>query len=187
MVLNQFELKTYERSLISPNTTSIMKSSNLTKELFKDTYVFDFLDRNKINSEKDLKNQLVDNVIKFLQELGKGFALVGREYELKIDNESFHIDLLMYNIEIHSYVIIEVKIGKFRPQDFGQLLFYVNAFDEYKKNNIDNNSIGLLLCKEINSNISKITLKNVNIPIGIAKYKFITELPEYLEKRLKEI
>ena len=141
MVLTQFELKAYERSLISPNTTSIMKSSDLTKELFKDTYVFDFLDRNKIKNEKDLKNQLVDNVIKFLQELGKGFALVGREYELKIDNESFYIDLLMYNIEIHSYVIIEVKIGKFKTQDLGQLLFYVNAFDEYKKNNIDNNHI----------------------------------------------
>jgi len=186
MVLNQFELKAYERSLIEPNTTSITKSDDLTNELFKDTYVFNFLDRNKINSEKDLKSQLIDNIVKFLQELGRGFAFVGKEYELKIDNESFYIDLLMYNIEIHSYVVLEIKIGKFNPSNIGQLLFYINAIDEYKKGPLDNNTIGLLLCKDVNTNISKITLKNINVPLSISKYKFIEELPEYLEKRLNE-
>ena len=188
MVLNQFELKAYERSLISPNTTSIMKSSDLTKELFKDTYVFDFLDKNKINSEKDLKNQLVDNVIKFLQELGPGFALVGREYKLTTPtNKDFYIDLLMYHTKIHSYIVIEVKIGEFQPTDLGQLIFYVNAIDELEKTEIDYETIGLIICKDSDNFIAKTTLKNINKSVGISKYKLIDELPEYLEKRLKEI
>ena len=188
MVLNQFELKAYERSLISPNTTSIMKSSDLTKELFKDTYVFDFLDRNKIKNEKDLKNQLVDNVIKFLQELGPGFALVGREYKLTTPtNKDFYIDLLMYHTKIHSYIVIEVKIGEFQPTDLGQLIFYVNAIDELEKTEIDYETIGLIICKDSDNFIAKTTLKNINKSVGISKYKLIDELPEYLEKRLKEI
>ena len=188
MVLNQFSLKAYERSLIEPNTTSIIKSDDLTKELFKDTYVFDFLDRNKIKNEKDLKNQLVDNVIKFLQELGPGFALVGREYKLTTPtNKDFYIDLLMYHTKIHAYVVIEVKIGEFQPSDLGQLLFYVNAIDELEKTEIDYETIGLIICKDSDNFIAKTTLKNINKSVGISKYKFITELPEYLEKRLKEI
>lgn len=186
MVLNQFELKAYERSLITPATSNVVKSDDLTKELFKDTYVFNFLDKEKIKCEKDLKNQLINNIIKFLQELGRGFAFVGKEYKLKIDDEEFFIDLLMYNIELHSYIVIEVKIGKYSPENIGQLLFYTNAIDEYMKTRKDGNTIGLLLCRDANTKISKITLNNINLPIGISKYKFIEELPEYLEKRLNE-
>ena len=188
MVLNQFELKAYERSLISPNTTSIMKSSDLTKELFKDTYVFDFLDRNKINSEKDLKNQLVDNVIKFLRELGPGFALVGKEYKLTTPtNKDFYIDLLMYHTKIHAYVVIEVKIGEFQPSDLGQLIFYVNAINKLEKIDSDNESIGLLLCKDADKFVCETSTTNINMKLGISKYKIIEELPNYLIKRLKEI
>ena len=93
----------------------------------------------------------------------------------------------MYNTKVHCYVVIEVKIGKFHPKDIGQLMFYINAIDEIEKSNTDNATIGLLLCKDADTNICKITLKNINIPIGISKYKFIEELPEYLENRLKEI
>ena len=90
MVLNQIEMKTYERSLIESNTTSIVKSDNLTNELFKDTYVFNFLDKNNIKTEKNLKNQMIDNIINFLNELGPGFSLVGKEYKLVTPtNEEF--------------------------------------------------------------------------------------------------
>ena len=136
MVMNQFSLKAYERSLIEPTTTEIVNASNdeLVNELFKDTYVFDFLDRNKIKSEKDLKNQMLENVLKLLQELGPGFSLVGKEYKLTTPtDEEFYIDLLMYHTKIHAYVVIEVNIGKFQPADFGQLVFYVNAVDELEK------------------------------------------------------
>ena len=80
-----------------------------------------------------------------------------------------------------------MKIGKFKPSDLGQLIFYVNAIDDLEKTELDNDTIGLLLCKEADSYVARTSLKKNSIPVGISKYKFIEELPEYLEKRLREI
>ena len=185
---NQIAMKAYERNLLEPTTTEIVQASNdeLINELFKDTYVFDFLDREKIKSEKDLKKQMISNVLEFLKELGPGFSLVGREYKLTTPtNEEFFIDLLLYHTKIHSYVVIEVKIGKFNPADFGQLIFYVNAIDALEKTDGDELTIGLLLCKDADTFVAQTTLKNCTSKIGVSKYKFIEELPEYLKKRLK--
>ena len=186
MVLNQISMKLYERSLIEPTTTEAISVSNdLTNELFKDTYVFDFLDKENIKTEKDLKNQMIDNIIKFLQELGPGFSLIGKEYRLITPtNEEFFIDILLYHIKLHSYVVIEVKIGKFHPSDFGQLVFYVNAIDRLEKTDRDDPTIGLLLCKEADKFVAETTLSNSSTHIGISKYKLIEELPNYLAKRL---
>ena len=187
IVLNQFELKAYERSLIEPSTTDIIKSDDLTNELFKDTYVFDFLDKEKIKSELDLKDQLIDNIIKFLQELGPGFSLVGKEYRLVTPtNKEFYIDLLMYHVKIHAYVVIEVKIGEFNPSDLGQLIFYVNAINKLEKTDEDNDTIGLMLCKDADKFVAETTLENSLNKLGISKYKILEELPTYLEKRLNE-
>ena len=185
MVLNQIEMKTYERSLIEPNTTTVVKSNDLTNELFKDTYVFNFLNKNNIKNENDLKNQLIDNIIKFLNELGPGFSLVGKEYKIVTPtNKEFFIDLLMYHTKIHAYVVIEIKIGEFNPADLGQLIFYVNAIDELEKTDGDNETIGLLLCKDADKFVAETTLKNSLMKLGISKYKLIEELPEYLERKL---
>ena len=186
MVLNQIAMKSYERSLIEPTTTEAITTSNdLTNELFKDTYVFDFLDKENIKTEKDLKNQMIDNIIKFLQELGPGFTLAGKEYKLTTPTgEDFYIDLLMYHTKIHAYVVIEVKIGEFNPSDFGQLVFYVNTIDDLEKTDIDNDTIGLLLCKDADRYVAETTLKNSHLSLGISKYKLIEELPNYLTKRL---
>lgn len=186
MVLNQIVMKSYERSLISPTTTETVVSSNdLTNELFKDSYVFDFLDKEKIKTEKDLKNQMIDNIIKFLQELGPGFTLAGKEYKLTTPTgKDFYIDLLMYHTKIHAYVVIEVKIGEFDPKDIGQLEFYVNAIDDLEKTDIDNDTIGLLLCKDADRYVAETTLKKNHLSLGISKYKLIEELPEYLESKL---
>ena len=187
MVLNQIALKAYERSLIEPTTSNITKSDDLTNELFKDTYVFDFLDKNNIKNEKDLKNQMIDNIIKFLQELGPGFTLAGKEYKLVTPtNKEFYIDLLMYHTKIHAYVVIEVKIGEFTPADLGQLIFYVNAIDDLERTERDDETIGLLLCKEADSYVAKTSLNKAQLHLGISKYKFIEELPEYLNRKLKE-
>ena len=187
MVLNQIAMKAYERSLIEPTTSNITKSDDLTNELFKDTYVFDFLDKNNIKNEKDLKNQMIDNIIKFLQELGPGFTLAGKEYKLVTPtNKEFYIDLLMYHTKIHAYVVIEVKIGEFTPADLGQLVFYVNAINKLEKMDVDSNTIGLLLCKDADKFVAETTLENSLLKLGISKYKFIEELPEYLSKKLKE-
>ena len=187
MVLNQIAMASYERSLIKPTTSNITKSDDLTNELFKDTYVFDFLDKNNIKNEKDLKNQMIDNIIKFLQELGPGFTLAGKEYKLVTPtNKEFYIDLLMYHTKIHAYVVIEVKIGEFTPADLGQLVFYVNAINKLEKMDVDSNTIGLLLCKDADKFVAETTLENSLLKLGISKYKFIEELPEYLSKKLKE-
>ncbi len=187
IVLNQIAMASYERSLIEPTTSNITKSDDLTNELFKDTYVFDFLDKNNIKNEKDLKNQMIDNIIKFLQELGPGFTLAGKEYKLVTPtNKEFYIDLLMYHTKIHAYVVIEVKIGEFTPADLGQLVFYVNAINKLEKTDVDSNTIGLLLCKDADKFVAETTLENSLLKLGISKYKFIEELPEYLSKKLKE-
>ena len=185
MLLNQIELMSYERSLIEPSTSSEVKSDETTNQLFKDTYVFDFIDKENIKTEKDLKNQMIDNIIKFLNELGPGFALVGKEYKLVTPtNKEFYIDLLMYHTKIHAYVVIEVKIGEFNPSDLDQLIFYVNAVDALEKTDRDDPTIGLLLCKEADRFVAETTLKNLTMKLGISKYKILEELPEYLEKKL---
>ncbi len=187
MLMNQMEMKAYKRSLISPSTTEVTKLDDLTNELLKDTYVFEFLDREKIKTERDLKNQLVDNIIKFLQELGPGFSLVGKEYKIETPTgKDFYLDLLMYHTKIHSYVVIEVKLGEFVPQDLGQLIFYVNAVEDSERTPIDEETIGLLLCKEADAYVAKASLSKSLMKLGVSKYKLIEDLPAYLEKRLNE-
>jgi predicted nuclease of restriction endonuclease-like (RecB) superfamily len=188
MLLKQIELKSYERSLIEPQTTEIIKSDDITNQLFKDTYVFDFIKSTDLHNEENFKNQLLNNVLKFLQELGPDFALIGKEYKLTTPtNKEFFIDLLMYHTKIHAYVVIEVQIGEFDPRDLGQLIFYVNAIDDLEKTEVDNDTVGLLLCKEADSYVAKTSLKKNISKLGISKYKLLEELPEYLEKKLNEI
>ena len=187
MVMNQIEMKAYERSLIEPSTTEVVKSDDTLKEMFKDTIVLDFIDKNNLKTEKDLKNQMIDNIIKLLNELGPGFSLVGKEYKLVTPTgKEFYIDLLMYHTKIHAYVVIEIKIGEFNPADLGQLIFYVNAIDDLERTEGDNDTIGLLLCKDADNYVAKTSLNKSSLKIGISKYKIIEELPEYLEKRLNE-
>ena len=187
MVLNQFKLNAYERSLLEPDISpTITVSEDLTNELFKDTYVFDFIDINNIKSEKELQKTLIQNISKFILELGNGFSFVSEKYKLKVDEEYYEIDLLFYHIPSHSYVVIELKTTKFKPEYIGQLLFYTNYIDAYVKLDNDSNTIGIVLCPEANGFVCKTTLMNTK-NIAISKYKFMEELPEYLERRLKEI
>ena len=188
MVVEQFKIKAYERKLIEPQVTEVVRKNEQLKDIFKDTLSFDFLGNVKIKDEKDLKDKLLDRIISFLQELGPGFALVGREYKLVTPtNKNYYIDLLMYHTKVHAYVVIEVKIGEFQPCDIGQLQFYINAIDDLEKEDIDNPTIGLLLCKTADSYVVKTTLRTSNVPIGVSKYKLFDDLPEYLLERMKEI
>ncbi|MCR5308166.1 MAG: PDDEXK nuclease domain-containing protein [bacterium] len=186
-VLKQFEAKAYERGIIEPSTTPSTKTDVLNKGLFKDSYVFDFLNKDNTKTEKAITKSLVDNVISFIQELGGPFSFVGKEYKLVVPGDDvFYIDILMYHLELHCYVVIEIKNRKFKPQDLGQLLFYVNAIDSLKKTNIDSETVGLVLCKDANSFVAKNTLNKIASKVGISKYKIFEELPEYLEKKLNE-
>lgn len=107
------------------------------------------------------------------------------KYKLKVEDDYYEIDLLFYHIPSHSYVVIELKTTKFKPEYIGQLLFYTNYIDAYIKSDLDSNTIGIVLCPEANGFVCKTTLMNTN-NLAISKYKFINELPEYLERRLKE-
>ena len=188
IVVEQFKVKAYERKLIEPQVTEIVEKDEELKQVFKDTLSFEFLGKLEIKDERDLKDKLLDSIVLFLQELGPGFSLVGREYKLVTPtNKNFYIDLLMYHVKIHAYVVIEVKIGEFQPSDIGQLQFYINAIDDLEKTKVDNPTVGLLLCKTADSYVVKTTLQGVNAAIGVSKYKMFDELPNYLLEKMKEI
>lgn len=184
IVLKQFQNQAYQRLQIKPMTNE----PELLNEVVKDTLSFDFISKSDVQTEQDLKNKLIDNIILFLQELGQGFALVGKEYRLAAPNgRNYYLDLLMYHTKIHAYVVVEVKLDTIEPSDFGQLNFYINAVNELEKTTDDNDTVGILLCKNANNFEVQTTLKGMNNPIGVSKYKLLEELPNYLEKRLKEI
>ena len=146
------------------------------------------MEKLEIKDERDLKDKLIDNIISFLQELGPGFALVDREHKLVTPtNKNYYIDLLMYHTKIHAYVVIEVKIGEFQPGDIGQLHFYINAINDLEKTELDNQTIGILLCKTADSYAVKTTLDGIAAPIGISKYKLLEDLPNYLLEKMKTI
>ena len=189
MLINQIEMKSYERSLLNPIVSDEIRESNnqLVNTLFKESYVFNFLDRENIRTEDDLKRQMINHILDLLEEFGKGFSLVGKEYKLSTPtNKEFKIDLLLYHTKIHAYIVIEVKLGEFKPADYGQLVFYVNAIDRLEKTNEDNPTIGLLLCKEADTFVAETTLKSSSSYIGISKYKYIEELPDYLIRKLNK-
>ena len=188
VIAEQFKTKAYERKLIEPQVTEIVEKDAQLKQIFKDTLSFDFLGKLEIKNERDLKDRLLDKIIFFLQELGPGFSLVGREYKLVTPTgKNYYIDLLMYHTKIHAYVVIEVKIGEFQPNDIGQLHFYINAINDLEKSEIDNQTIGILLCKDADNYVVKTTLEGISAPIGISKYKLLDNLPNYLLEKMKSI
>lgn len=187
-VIEQFKAKAYERKQIEPQVSEIVQKDEGLKDIFKDTISFDFLGKVEIKDEKDLKDKLLDKIVCFLQELGPGFSLVGKEYKLVTPTgKNYYIDLLMYHVKIHAFVVIEVKIGEFQPSDIGQLHFYINAVNDLEKTDIDNPTIGILLCKNADNYVVKTSLEGIISPIGVSKYKMLDELPNYLLERMKEI
>lgn len=185
IVLKQFELQAYQRNVVSTSTTD---NKSYIQDIVKDTLAFDFISEKEVTSEKSLKDKLVDNVLLFLQELGTGFALVGREYKLLTSTgKHFYIDLLMYHTKIHAYVVIEVKLDDVIPADFGQLNFYVNAIDDLEKTEGDNETVGILLCKTADKYVVETSFKGLKTPIGVSKHKLLEELPTYLTNRLNHL
>lgn len=190
VLIHQISTNLYKRQAIHDNKVSNFKNtlptqiSDLSLELIKDPYIFDFINTDKSMKEIDFENELVQNITKFLLELGNSFAFVGRQYHLEIDNEDYYIDLLFYNTKIHSYVVIELKTTKFKPEFIGQLNFYVNAIEDIVKKEEDNSTIGILICKENKRLSAEYCLKNLNTPIAISEFKYLEELPDYLNKHL---
>jgi predicted nuclease of restriction endonuclease-like (RecB) superfamily len=190
MLLNFLDTDYYRRqgkALNNFKTQLPENESDLAQEMTKDPYSFEFLSLSPRYHEKELKDALLANIEKFLLELGRGFAYVGREYRLSIGEDDYYIDLLFYNLNLRSYVVVEVKTGKMEPEAVGQLGLYVQAVDETLKKSWDNKSIGILICKTKNEVLARYALKMVNAPIGISDYQLTPLVPESLQSDLPSV
>ena len=159
-----------------PNT-----QSDLAKNIFKDPYNFDFLALSKKVNERKVELTLTTKITDLLLELGKGFAFIGRQYDIEVDESNYKIDLLFYHTIMHSYVVVELKIGEFIPEYISKLNFYISAVDDIIKSKQDNNTIGLLLCASKSDIKVDYAMRGMDNPIGVAAY----ELEKIINKKIK--
>ncbi len=190
IIVHQIASKLYERQALSENKTTnfdeTLPSPNneQAKELLKSPYIFDFITSDRNLKELDVERELTSNITKLLLELGNGFAFIGRQYHIEIENEDYYLDLLFYNLKVRSYVVIELKVTEFKPEYIGKLNFYLSAVDKYIKDENDNPTFGILLCKDKKKITAELALKDIDKPIGVSEYKILSEIPEFLEKTL---
>ncbi|MDR3481731.1 MAG: PDDEXK nuclease domain-containing protein [Burkholderiaceae bacterium] len=190
ILVMQIETRLLERSgkAVTNFAANLPKpQSDLARESLKDPYRFDFLGLTNEAQERAIENALVKHVTEFLLELGAGFAFVGRQVLLDVGGDEFFIDLLFYHLKLRCYVVIELKGGKFKPEHLGQLGFYLTAVDRQVKNEHDNPTIGLLLCKSKNKIVAEYALGDKSQPMGIAEYKLLESLPAELQTSLPSI
>jgi predicted nuclease of restriction endonuclease-like (RecB) superfamily len=170
----------FARTLPSPQ-------SDLAQQLLKDPYNFDFLSLGQEFHERDVERSLLINIRDFLLELGVGFAFVGSQYHLEVGGEDFYLDLLFYHLKLRCYMVIDLKIGKFTPEDSGKMNFYLSAVDDLLRHEQDAPTIGLILCQTQNRLISEYALRDMKKPIGISAYEMTRSLPEELKGSLPTI
>ena len=161
--------------------------SMLAQEILKQPYNFDFLGLHDDAHEREIEHASIQHITKFMLELGKGFAFVGNQVPITINDDEFFIDMLFYNLHLRSFLVIEIKSTKFKPEHTGQLNFYLNAVDDMMRHPGDNPSIGLLLCKSRNKTVAEYALKSIEKPIGISEYELIRAVPENLKPGLPSI
>lgn len=160
--------------------------SDLANQLLKDPYNFNFLTLEQDVQELDLERQLVKNITQFLLELGKGFAYMGRQYELQVGTKEYRLDLLFYHVRLKSYVVIELKTKEFEPEFIGKLNFYLSAIDSLVKAPEDGATIGMLLCKTKENLNVEFALRDVNKPIGVSAFTF-NELPVNIKNAMPTV
>ncbi|WP_097028579.1 PDDEXK nuclease domain-containing protein [Clostridium peptidivorans] len=191
-LVHQIESNLFQRQNNEIKTTNFMEkleapNNKLAVETLKDPYIFDFITMTEDMNERDIENQLVKKVTKLLLELGSGFAFIGNQYKLQVGNDDYYLDLLFYNLKLRCYVVIELKTGKFKPEYAGKLNFYLSAVDDILKTEMDNPSIGIILCKEKNRLVAEYSLKDITKPIGVSEYKLLEKIPEELKGTLPTI
>ncbi|MCX7099025.1 MAG: PDDEXK nuclease domain-containing protein [Methylococcales bacterium] len=161
--------------------------AKLAQEALKDPYLFDFLGLGDDAQEREIESALIRHIIRFLLELGAGFAFVGRQFRLEVDGDEFFIDLLFYHTRLKCYVVVELKATAFKPEHIGQLNFYLAVVDAQIKAADDQPTIGLLLCKKQNRLVAQYALSGIDKPIGVAEYQLLRDLPETLAGNLPSI
>ncbi len=161
--------------------------SDLARQTLKDPYNFDFLMLRERHDERELEDALVEHVTQFLLELGEGFSYMGRQYRLEVDGDEYRMDMLFYHVVLHSYVIVELKTKKFKPEFVGKLNFYISAVDDMLKTEADSPSIGILICKSKSDTVVEYALKDVNKPMGVSEYVLTKNLPDEFKSSLPSI
>lgn len=190
VLTHQIESRLFQRggkSITNFQATLPEARSDLAREIIKDPYQFDFLTLREKHDEKELEEALMNHVTKFLLELGAGFSYVGRQHKLEIEGDEFFIDLLFYHTRLHCYVVIELKVGKFKPEYAGKLNFYVSAVDGILKAKEDYPTIGILICKSKKNTVVEYALKDIHKPIGVSEYKITKNLPKEYRSSLPTI
>ena len=160
----------------------IKNNSNLANEIVKDPYIFELEGLKDNYNEKELENKMIEKIKNVLLELGKGFSFVGNQYKISTKNSDYYIDMLFYHLDLHCYIVVELKNTEFKPEYAGQLGFYVKAIDNTIKKENDNQTIGLLLCKEKDRLSVEWALDIINVPIGIASYNVMNKDSNVLDK-----
>ncbi len=188
----QIESKLYERQINSRkvnNFTATLPApqSDLANYLLKDPYIFDLAGAKERADERDIEEQLVKHVTRYLLEMGNGFAFVARQKHFQIGDSDFYADLILYNIKLHAYVVVELKATPFKPEYAGQLNFYINVVDDKLRGENDNKTIGLLLCKGKDEIVAQYALTGYDQPIGISDYQLSKAVPENLKSALPSI
>lgn len=161
--------------------------SDLANYLLKDPYIFDLAGIKERADERDIEEQLVNHVTRYLLEMGTGFAFVARQKHFQIGNRDFYADLILYNIKLHAYVVIELKATSFKPEYAGQLNFYINVVNDKLKGEHDNKTIGLLLCRGKDEIMAQYALEGYNQPIGVSDYQLSKAIPEELKSALPTV
>jgi predicted nuclease of restriction endonuclease-like (RecB) superfamily len=190
VLIHQIESGLYKRdgkALTNFDRTLPKHQSDLAKQLVKDPYTFDFLAMTADYDERELEKGLTSHITNFLLELGAGFAYMGKQVPLHVGRRDFYLDLLFYHTRLHCYVVIELKTGDFEPEYAGKLNFYIKAVDEQFKNEGDEPTIGILICKTRDELVAEYSLSDISKPIGVSEYQFTKALPENLKGGLPSI
>ncbi|TID49675.1 PDDEXK nuclease domain-containing protein [Legionella taurinensis] len=161
--------------------------SDLAQATLRNPYLFDFLSLGKDAHEREVERGLVAHIERFLLELGEGFAFLGRQYHLQVEDQDFYLDLLFYHIKLRSFLVVELKSGKFKPEYAGKMNFYLSAVDDLLRHPGDNPSIGLILCRSKVGVLAEYALRDMAKPIGLAEYRLTEALPKEIKTLLPSI
>ncbi|MGL6196917.1 MAG: PDDEXK nuclease domain-containing protein [Thermoguttaceae bacterium] len=188
-LVSQMEKKLFERQVTTHKATNFdlrlpPSQSELVKQTMKDPYIFDFIEDRDGIIEREIEMEMVRSITKTILELGTGFAFIGNQYRITVSDKDYYIDLLFYNLNLRCYVVIELKNTAFKPEYAGKLNFYLSAVDDMLKHEMDNPSIGILLCKERDKLTAEYALKDINKPIGVSEYKLSDFVPKELADTL---
>ena len=161
--------------------------ANLAHGLLKDPFIFDFLTMEEPFHERELEVGLLTHIEKFLLELGRGFAFVGRQYPLVVSDREFYLDLLFFHMHLRCFIVVDLKKGEFLPEHAGKMNFYCSVVDDQLRHVYDAPTLGLILCQSKDRIIAEYALRDVQKPIGVADYEFTRALPAEMASSLPSI